>query len=219
MPCGMPDTGCGRKKAGQSENRNAAVIIDMNPNKDFTIIQYNLNKSRLTTDSLLNDPDSQNLTILALREQYHAPGLNSLLIHHSWTLIELLIRSETPPRSAIYINKLLPSSSFKQVKIPFSDRTVIAITTNERKSTLIVNVYNPGDHEIITPLRQHLQKHLHTQDYDKVLILSDFNLHHPLWSPQPYTRYDQLSEELLQGCTTSVQSRSGPVQCVGPTGG
>ena len=104
----MPDARCRREKAEQPKNRIAIVLL-MNPNNDFKILQYNLNKSRLTTDSLLNDPDSQSITILALQEQHYSPYLNSSLIHHSWTLIEPLTPSETPPRSAIYINnKLLP---------------------------------------------------------------------------------------------------------------
>ena len=156
----------------------------MNERKHLRILQYNLGKSRTVTDSVLNDPTSQNTTILVLQEQYWSRHTKSSLIHHSWTLIEPSLKTGTWPRAAIYINKaLLPPSAFAQVLLPFSDIVAVAITTTD-KPILIINLYNPQRNgQLITPLKRHLQQHLHMQEYSKVLILGDFNLHHPLWNP------------------------------------
>src|SRR5205814_7990654 len=169
--------------------------------KELRILQCNLNKRRETTDSILNSDTSQ-FDILAVQEQHYAPLLKSSLLHQSWTLIESTTRPESPPpRSAIYINNnLLPTSAFRQIHIPINDVTAIQIIpeTPPNKPTLLMNIYNPGDNPIITPLRQYLQRHLHAHDYDKILILGDFNLHHPTWNPIAYTKHDALSEELLE---------------------
>ena len=169
-------------------------------NKELKILQCNLNKSRETTDSILNS-DTAQFDILALQEQHYAPLLKSSLLHQSWTLIESTQPELSPSRSAFYINnKLLPTSAFHQLHLPINDVTAIEIIPeiSQNKSTLLMNIYNPSDNPIITPLRQYLQRHLHAQDYDKILILGDFNLHHPTWNPTAYTKHDTLSDELLE---------------------
>ena len=128
-------------------------------NKELRILQCNLNKCRETTDSIRNSDTSQ-FDILAVQEQHYAPLLKSSLLHQSWTLIESTTRPESPPpRSAIYINNnLLPTSAFRQIHIPINDVTAIEIIpeTPPNKPTLLMNIYNPSDNPIITPLRQYL---------------------------------------------------------------
>jgi hypothetical protein len=116
-------------------------------NKELKILQCNLNKSRETTDSILNS-DTAQFDILALQEQHYAPLLKSSLLHQSWTLIESTTQPElSPPRSAFYINnKLLPTSAFRQLHVPINDVTAIEIIPeiSQSKPTLLMNIYNPG---------------------------------------------------------------------------
>ena len=117
----------------------------MTTQRNLYILQYNLNKNRIITDSILNHPTSHEITILALQEQYWSTYNSSSLTHQSWTLVEPSSISEIQPRAVLYINKtvLLPSV-FRQVPLPFSDVVAVAIHT-AYKPILIVNVYNPRE--------------------------------------------------------------------------
>ena len=165
------------------------------------ILQYNIGKGRETTDSVLNDETVKNFTALLLQEQHWSKPQCSSLLHQSWTLLEPTITSETHPRSAIYINNAaLSSAAFNQIHIPLTNVTAVAISPANtlRKPTLLINVYKPNDQRTIAPLRQYLIQHVNTNDYDNIIILGDFNLHHPLWNPQNYTMHDTEADELVE---------------------
>ena len=69
---------------------------------------------------------------------------------------------------------------------------------NQYKPTLLINIYNPRDSDLILMLRQYLLQHLNSQDYNNIIIGGDFNLHHPLWNPQNYTAQDDQADELME---------------------
>jgi hypothetical protein len=87
----------------------------MNSNQHISILQYNLNGSQFTTQSLLNHPNSKKLAILTVQEQYCPKRTGTSLPHQTWTIIET--PSQDPnktPRAAIYVNKrILPAKSFQ----------------------------------------------------------------------------------------------------------
>jgi hypothetical protein len=162
------------------------MCVNENTNKyrNLKILQCNLRKSNAKTNSILNDPNSAQFTLLLLQEQNWSSHTNSSLLHPSWTVIESTTVAGQPPRSAIYINnKILHASSFQQTHFPFSDVTAVTITAgDENKATLLINVYNSQDHDLISPLRQYLHQHISAGDYETIIIAGDFNLHHPLWN-------------------------------------
>ena len=166
------------KKLDSTEQNKIATI---------TILQCNLNRNRARTHGILNHPDTQQYTILLLQEQYWSPYITSSPMHHSWTLIEpakATDREGKPrrPRSAIYINNTrLPMTAFAPVPTPLHDITAITINTNNNdKPTLIVNIYNPQDEDLITPMQEYLRTHLRLRKYGNIIIAGDFNLHSPL---------------------------------------
>ena len=163
------------------------------------ILQYNLHRSREITDSVLNHPDSEQFAIIAAQEQHNYLDTGTPLTHQSWILIQPSIQNGTPPRSAIYINKRhIPQARVTQIQIPIPDVTAISIGNRMHdKPTLVINIYNPKDAEIITALEQHLHD-IPASDYDNIIILGDFNLHHPLWNPPGYDTQDHLAETLLE---------------------
>src|ERR1700694_738136 len=122
--------------------------------QNIAILQCNLHKNQQRTHSILNDPTSHKYTMLILQEQYWSKYTESSLIHHAWTLIESRRLPNKPPRSAIYINnRKLDSNSFHIIDIPINDVTAVAIkTSNSEKPSLIINIYNPHDYNLITPL-------------------------------------------------------------------
>src|SRR5271155_1369686 len=176
-------------------------MTENNSNNTIAILQYNLRKKLTRTNSILSDPSSSKYTMLMIQEQYWNEHTKSAPTHGSWTLIESTSYPNRKPRSAIYINnRILDTSAFRIIAFPLPDVTAVAInTTNNPKPTLIINVYNPGDQNLITPLTEHLQQNIDPSQYHAIVIAGDFNLHHPLWNPPQYIRRDTQADELIDG--------------------
>ena len=87
---------------------------------------------------------------------------------------------------------------FKSLTSQYDVTAVTINTSNSPKPSLIINIYNPQDFDLITPLANYLQNNLDPDDYDCIILVGDFNLHHPTWNPIAYTKHDALSEELLE---------------------
>ena len=160
----------------------------------IAILQYNLNKNRSTTYSVLNDPISSKYAILLLQEQYFSKYSNSSLTHRSWELFESKSMENNPPRAAIYLNKtILPALSYETIAMEIPDVVAIAVRLNqEQHPTLILNIYNTKTSTQLRDLRTHLRRHLRNNTYNGIIIAGDFNLHHPLWNPS--NRHDQDAE-------------------------
>ena len=43
-----------------------------------------------------------------------------------------------------------------------------------------------------------MQRVIKIEDYNAIIIIGDFNLHHPLWNPQNYTIHDTQTDELVE---------------------
>ena len=168
----------------------------------IAILQYNIRKNLERTHSILSDPSSSKFTMLMIQEQHWSKRTESAPLHTgSWTLIESRAYPNRNPRSAIYINnRKLHSSAFRIITFPFPDVTAVAInTTDNDKPSLFINVYNPGDENLITPLMEHLQQNVDPSQYHAIIMAGDFNLHHPLWNPPQYIRRDTQADELIDG--------------------
>src|SRR4030095_7769440 len=101
----------------------------INHYSNFRIMQNNLNHNSASTHSILNHEDSSQYALLLLQEQYCPRNVMSSLIHQSWTLVEPTVAAPLHPRVAIYVNnRLLPTSMFEPVQLPFRDAIALAIT-------------------------------------------------------------------------------------------
>jgi ribonuclease HI len=172
-----------------------------NSTNTIAILQYNLRKNSSRTHSILSDPSSKKFTILMIQEQYWSDITESTPVHGSWTLIESTSYPNRNPRSAIYINNhILDTSSFRIITFPFPDVTAVAINTKDNsKPTLIINIYNPQDENLITPLIEHLERHIDPSQYHAIVIGGDLNMHHPLWNPPQYHVHDTQADEWIAG--------------------
>src|SRR5271169_2909521 len=138
------------------------------------ILQYNLHKSKERTHGILNDPDMKQYAILMLQEQYWSTYTKSSPLHHAWTLVEPATMNETPPRSVIYTNnKLIAASRITPIALPFNDVSAIKLTTEDKKPSLVINIYNPCDKGILTELHEHLRRNIRIQEYNIILIGGD----------------------------------------------
>ena len=173
-----------------------------NSTNTIAILQYNLRKNKYRTHSVLNDPTSSKYSMLIIQEQHRSKYTESAPIHNgSWTLIESGSYPNRDPRSAIYINnRIIDTTAFRIITFPFPDVTAVAInTTDNLKPSLVINVYNPCDQNLITPLTEYLQQNIDTTQYNAIVIAGDFNLHHPLWNPPQYHTHDPKADELIEG--------------------
>ena len=204
----MPCKNLRKSPTGRAKDQHLAIlhlIMGSSLKNNIEILQYNLQRSQTITHSLLNHPDSMKFMALLVQEQYWSEYMKSSLTHHSWTLIQPTTTTNymthhLRPRSAIYINNhIISTSSFTPIKLPFNDVTAVSINMEESsKPMLLMNIYNPGNENLITPLRQYLQNNKITQEYQMIIIGGDFNLHHPLWNPQGYNKPDNQADKLIK---------------------
>ena len=167
----------------------------------IAILQYNLRKNLSRTHSILSDSSSSNYTMLIIQEQHWLEYTKSAPIHGSWTLIESGSYPNRNPRSAIYINnRILDTSVLRIIAFPLPDVTAFTInTTNNSKPTMIINVYNASDENLITLLMEHIQQNIDPSQYHTIVVMSDFTLHHSLWNPPQHHIRDPQADELIEG--------------------
>ena len=165
------------------------------------ILQYNLNKNRETTDSVLNDPSSSKYALLLLQEQYWSKYTKSSLLHQSWTLLEPKSSDDILqyPRAVIYVNnKLLPANSYEPLSLPTTDAIGIVINLQDDTRLLIINIYNTPRTPTLNIIFDYLRAHFSIRTYSMVLMAGDFNLHHPLWNPPIHQAHDAEADELIE---------------------
>ena len=150
----------GTKQVRNSTRRESVhpFIYQIMHSNVVSILQYNLNRSKLRTYSILNDPTSEKFAVLAPQEQYWSDFTNSSLTHDKWRLVEPSPDPEgKKPRSVFYVNRrLLATKDFEIIYMPFRDVTAIAISTDQPKPLLLINIYNPHKYDLMTPLEQYL---------------------------------------------------------------
>lgn len=153
------------------------------------ILQLNVRKQGAVHDSLMNDEDIQDATVLAIREPQARIIQGRLLItpmsHHKWTKM-------VPPthregrwaiRSMLWINKDVEA---EQVIIESADVTAAIVRLPDRL-VLVASVYVPGcDVQALKSICRMLRNAI-TETCRKagtaveVAIVGDFNRHDQLW--------------------------------------
>jgi hypothetical protein len=110
------------------------------------MIQLNVRKQGEVHDSLMNDEEMQDVTVVAIQEP-HAQRIQGWLlttpmVHHKWTKIVPLTWREGrwPIRSMLWVNREVEA---EQVWIDLPDLTAAIIRLHERR-ILVVSVYIPG---------------------------------------------------------------------------
>src|SRR5437762_4917875 len=163
-------------------------------NNELRILQNNVHKSKERTDSMINDPDTKKYLVLLLQEPYWSEYTRSSPTHQAWTLFEPTVK-ETQPRAAIYINKNLNAA---QLTLPLPDVIAVQLNTEDPKPMLIINIYKPCNKNRIENLHRCIRTHINMCKFGTIIIAGDFNLHHPLWNPNGYTRHDDEANDLVE---------------------
>ena len=147
--------------------------------QELRILQYNVQKSRdVVLASLFQDPRILEYDVLAIQEPWRNPFIatsyNPLKSHFQLTYLD-----DAATRVCFYINKRIDPSTWS-VSYITKDIIVLEITNPTLNNKLrIIDVYN----EVATNTLHNLGEAIRKLDsHDELLVLGDFNLHHPLWS-------------------------------------
>jgi endonuclease/exonuclease/phosphatase family metal-dependent hydrolase len=54
----------------------------------------------------------------------------------------------------------------------------------------------------MTPLKRHIHDTINLEQYSSIIVLGDFNLHHPLSNPPDYQKHDIKADDLIQTMAT-----------------
>ena len=143
------------------------------------ILQYNVQKSKdVVLASLFQDSRVLEYDILAIQEPWRNPFIDTTY-HPLRTHFQLIYLAEAETRVCFYINKRLDPSTRS---VSFISKDIITLTIRNPiigQSVSLVNVYN----EVATDTLSTLANTLRTIDLNEgIIVLGDFNLHHPLWS-------------------------------------
>ena len=146
-----------------------------------------------------------NWDILAIQEPY-IDTLGNTRANPKWNMIYPTTANrgaQHPPRTVILVNTKIPSESIVQIRIESSDITAITMRTSERPLT-IINIYNANEHnDTIDTISEQWEQHERTfrpGPSTEILLLGDFNRHHPTWEPANnahLTSPDRLLNPLL----------------------
>jgi ribonuclease HI/exonuclease III len=153
------------------------------------MIQLNVRKQGEVHDSLINDEDIQDATVLAIQEPqaHRIKGrlLTTPMAHHKWTKIvpSCFREGRWPVRSMLWVNKDIEA---EQIPIECPDMTAAIIRLPGRR-VLVVSVYVPcADAQALRDSCNHLRKAVRDARQNAgsvvdIVIAGDFNRHDHLW--------------------------------------
>lgn len=163
---------------------------------ELRILQYNVQKSReVVLASLFQDPGVLEYDILAIQEPWRDPYVYTSY-HPLKRHFQLTYLADATTRACLYINKRLDPSTWS---VSYVSKDIISLTirnpTTAGRSIHIVNVYN----EVGTNTLQKLRETIGALDPPYgIVVLGDFNLHHPLWSAKHQRSGEgQSAQELI----------------------
>ena len=151
----------------------------MTGHQELRILQYNVQKSRdIVMASLFQDDKTLEYDILAIQEPWRNP-FTATSYHPLKTHFQLTYFNNAETRVCLYINKRIDPGTWS-VSYIAKDIILLKLSNSDPSRTMhIFNVYN----EVITDTLTTLAEAMGALDsHDEVVVLGDFNLHHPLWS-------------------------------------
>ncbi|KAG9185064.1 hypothetical protein G6011_03011 [Alternaria panax] len=161
----------------------------------FRMIQLNVRKQGEVHDSLMNDEELRDVTVMAIQEPHarriQGRLLTTPMLHHKWTkMVPSTCREgRWPIRSMLWVNREIEA---EQVRVESPDLTAAIIRLHERR-VLVVSVYVPGgDQQALRDACDRLDMVIkdtrrRTGMVVDVILAGDFNQHDQLWGGEEVT--------------------------------
>jgi hypothetical protein len=168
--------------------------------QELHILQYNIWKSKdVVLASLFQDRWIREYDVLAIQEPWRNPFIPTTY-HPLKTDFQLAYLEHKATRVCFYINKRIDPSTWNTTHLT-KDITMLEISNPTLGNKLrIINVYNEIGTNTLADLRDAVHA---TNPEDELLVLGDFNLHHPLWSTT--RRYAQRGIAAAQPLITMIE--------------
>lgn len=172
------------------------------------VLQLNCRWSHTVMYSLFNDPNVFNFLFIALQEPPVNPHTSLTSPHAGWHLVvcqPLDTQEASRPQSCLYVNT---RSSPEIWPTYHPSRDVLACTVKIKTTEmLVINVYNPpatfdGFHAMEFMLRQIPNTILLLP----TIVVTDANLHSPIWNPETYHTHDANADKLVEIMTLESTS-------------
>ncbi|KAJ9137654.1 Endonuclease/exonuclease/phosphatase [Pleurostoma richardsiae] len=142
-------------------------------------MKYNVQKSRdVVLASLFRNPRVLEYDILAIQEPWRNPFINTTY-HPLKTHFQLTYLDDTATRACLYINKRIDPGAWS---VSYISKDIVSLAIRNPSSGRhlhIINVYNEVGTDTLSTVAETLAALGSDSD---VVMLGDFNLHHPLWS-------------------------------------
>ena len=163
--------------------------------RTFRMIQLNVRKQGEVHDSLMNDQEIQDTTVIAIQEPHarriQGRLLTTPMIHHKWTKMvpSAWREGRWPIRSMLWVNR---EAEAEQVRMESPDMTAAIVRLHERQ-VLVVSVYVPGgDQQALRSSCSMLRKVIEDVRRNAgtvvdVVLAGDFNQHDQLWGGEDVT--------------------------------
>ena len=171
----------------------------------FRMIQLNVRKQSEVHDSLMNDEEIQDATVLAIQEPqaHRIKGrlLTTPMGHHKWTKIvpSSWREGRWPIRSMLWVNKEVEA---EQIPIDSPDMPVATIRLTGRQ-VLVASVYVPcADPQALRDSCNNLRKAVRDARRNSgslvdIVIAGDFNRHDQLWGGDDISLERQSEADLI----------------------
>ena len=136
-------------------------------------------KSRdIVLASLFADPKILEYDVLAFQEPWRNPFINTTY-HPLKTHFQLIYFDDPGTRACMYINKRIDPGTWSASHL---SKDIISLTIRNPRSGRKIHIFNVYN-EVGTDTLNTLADSLGTlEPRNEVVVLGDFNLHHPLWS-------------------------------------
>jgi ribonuclease HI len=147
--------------------------------QELRILQYNVQKSRdVVLANLFEDPRILKYDVLAIQEPWRNPFV-ATTYHPLKEHFRLTYLDNATTRVCFYINTRIDPSTWSVSHITSDITSLEIINPNSHSKIRIFNVYNEAGTSAISDLEEAIAK---LDPQEELLVLGDFNLHHPLWS-------------------------------------
>jgi hypothetical protein len=146
--------------------------------QELRILLYNVQKSRdVVLASLFQNPRVLEYDVLAIQEPWRNPFI-ATSYHPLKAHFQLMYSPDAVTRVRFYVNKRVDPGTWS---VSFISKDIISLKISDSRSNQNIHIFNVYK-EVTTDTLRTLAEAIGTLSSDRIVVLGDFNLHHPLWS-------------------------------------